>query len=44
METLAVDFFDFDSLPPLSEQRTNQRHLDEIRAHLHDPLRLAAFD
>lgn len=44
METLAVDFFDFDSLPPLSEQRTNQRHLDEIRAHLHDPLRPTAFD
>ena len=44
METSAVDFFDFDSLPPLSEQRTNQRHLDEIRAHLRDPLRPAAFD
>lgn len=43
-ETLAVDFFDFDSLPPLSEQRTNQRHLNEIRAHLRDPLRSAAFD
>jgi len=44
METSAVDFFDFDNLPPLSEQRTNQRHLDEIRAHLRDPLRPAAFD
>ncbi len=43
-ETLAVDFFDFDDLPPLSEQRTNQRHLDEIRAHLRDPLRPTAFD
>ncbi|NWG00525.1 MAG: NUDIX hydrolase N-terminal domain-containing protein [Thermoanaerobaculaceae bacterium] len=43
-ETLAVDFFAFDALPPLSEQRTNQRHLDEIRAHLADPLRPAAFD
>lgn len=24
-ETLAVDFFDFDHLPPLSQERTNQR-------------------
>jgi hypothetical protein len=44
METLEVDFFGFDDLPPLSEQRTNQRHLEEIRAHLRDPLRPAAFD
>ena len=44
METLEVGFFDFDDLPPLSEQRTNRRHLDEIRAHLRDPLRPAAFD
>ncbi len=43
-ETLEVGFFDFDDLPPLSEQRTNRRHLDEIRAHLRDPLRPAAFD
>ncbi|HCU68417.1 MAG TPA: NUDIX hydrolase [Desulfomicrobium sp.] len=43
-ETLEVGFFDFDDLPPLSEQRTNKRHLDEIRAHLRDPLRPAAFD
>lgn len=44
METLAVDFFDLHNLPPLSEQRTNQRHLEEVRAHLRDPLRPAAFD
>lgn len=44
METLEVGFFDFDELPPLSEQRTNQRHLDEVRAHLGDSLRPAAFD
>lgn len=44
METLDVGFFDFDDLPPLSEQRTNRRHLDEVRAHLRDPLRPAAFD
>lgn len=44
METLEVGFFDFDDLPPLSIQRTNQRHLEEVRAQLRDPLRPAAFD
>lgn len=44
LETLDVDFFDFDNLPALSMQRTNLRHLEEIRAHLSDPLRPAAFD
>ncbi len=44
LETLAVDFFDFDSLPPLSEFRTNRRHLDAILAHLGDVSRPAAFD
>lgn len=43
-ETLAADFFDFDALPELSSSRTNHRHLAEVRAHLRDPLRAAAFD
>lgn len=43
-ETLAVSFFSFDALPPLSSPRTDQRHLDEIYAHLTDPLRPTAFD
>jgi len=43
-ETSAVDFFDFDSLPPLSTDRTNDRHLKEVRAHLDDPRRPALFD
>jgi ADP-ribose pyrophosphatase YjhB (NUDIX family) len=43
-ETLAVDFFDFDDLPPLSTNRTNTRHLAEVLAHLADPDRPAAFD
>jgi ADP-ribose pyrophosphatase YjhB (NUDIX family) len=43
-ETLAVGFFDFDDLPPLSTNRTHERHLVEVRAHLQDPNRLAAFD
>jgi ADP-ribose pyrophosphatase YjhB (NUDIX family) len=43
-ETLAVDFFDFDDLPPLSSARTNRRHLAEVLAHLQDPHRPAVFD
>lgn len=43
-ETLDVGFFAFDNLPPLSQQRTNKRHLDEILAHLQDSLRPTLFD
>ncbi|MDH7598791.1 MAG: NUDIX hydrolase [Sedimentisphaerales bacterium] len=43
-ETLAADFFAFEDLPPLSIERTNPRHLAEVRAHLLDPNRPAAFD
>jgi ADP-ribose pyrophosphatase YjhB (NUDIX family) len=43
-ETLAVGFFPFDDLPPLSSNRTNERHLAEVRAHLQDPARPTAFD
>jgi ADP-ribose pyrophosphatase YjhB (NUDIX family) len=43
-ETLAVAFFDFDDLPPLSSNRTHGRHLAEVQAHLADPGRPAAFD
>jgi ADP-ribose pyrophosphatase YjhB (NUDIX family) len=43
-ETMAVDFFDFDKLPDLSQMRTNHKHLAEVRAHLADPCRPAAFD
>lgn len=43
-ETSAVGFFPFDALPPLSQQRTNRRHIDEILAHLADPARPTAFD
>jgi ADP-ribose pyrophosphatase YjhB (NUDIX family) len=44
IETLAVDFFDPNDLPPLSENRTNQRMLDEVFAHVADPLRLTHFE
>jgi ADP-ribose pyrophosphatase YjhB (NUDIX family) len=43
-ETLAVDFFDFHLLPPLSENRTNERHIEEIILHLEDEQRPALFD
>lgn len=43
-ETLAVDFFSFDDLPPLSLERTNERHLAEVLAHHQDRNRPAAFD
>jgi ADP-ribose pyrophosphatase YjhB (NUDIX family) len=43
-ETLDVQFYSFDELPPLSSPRTDPRHLLEIQAHLEDPTRMAAFD
>ena len=43
-ETISVGFFKFDDLPPLSLNRTNQRHLDEVVAHLRDPDRVTEFD
>jgi ADP-ribose pyrophosphatase YjhB (NUDIX family) len=43
-ETLAVDFFRFDDLPPLSTNRTHERHLSEVLAHIGDPNRPATFD
>ncbi|TVM33292.1 NUDIX hydrolase [Oceanidesulfovibrio marinus] len=43
-ETLDAAFFDFDDLPTLSENRTNAAHLAEVRKHLDDPGRPAAFD
>jgi ADP-ribose pyrophosphatase YjhB (NUDIX family) len=43
-ETLAVDFFGFDDLPPLSSERTHERHLHEVLAHLRDDHRPAAFE
>jgi hypothetical protein len=43
-ETLAVDFFDPDHLPPLSSYRTNEDMLGEVFAHVADPNRPTAFD
>jgi ADP-ribose pyrophosphatase YjhB (NUDIX family) len=43
-ETLAVDFFDPEDLPPLSLFRTDKDMLREVFAHVQDPLRPTAFD
>jgi ADP-ribose pyrophosphatase YjhB (NUDIX family) len=43
-ETMGVEFFDFDALPPLSENRTSMRHIDEVRMRLADENLPAAFD
>jgi ADP-ribose pyrophosphatase YjhB (NUDIX family) len=43
-ETLDARFYDFDALPELSSPRTDARHLEEIRAHLSEIARPAAFD
>jgi ADP-ribose pyrophosphatase YjhB (NUDIX family) len=43
-ETLAVDFFDLENLPPLSMYRTNENMLREVFAHVENPNRPTAFD
>lgn len=43
-ETMAVDFFDLNDLPPLSIHRTDEEMLREVFAHVKDPSRPTAFD
>jgi ADP-ribose pyrophosphatase YjhB (NUDIX family) len=43
-ETMDVAFFPFDDLPPLSIERTAERHLAEVLAHVNDKDRPVAFD
>ena len=43
-ETLAVDFFEPNGLPPLSTYRTNENMIQEVFAHVKDPGRPTAFD
>src|SRR5215211_2446085 len=43
-ETLAVDFFDSNQLPPLSIYRTNEGMIHEVFAHLQNLSRPTAFD
>lgn len=44
LETLAVDFFSFSQLPPLSQNRTNLRYLNDIQKHLKKPDCPTIFD
>jgi ADP-ribose pyrophosphatase YjhB (NUDIX family) len=43
-ETEDVSFFNFDELPQLSQNRTNAKHIDEIKLHLIDVNRPSFFD
>jgi ADP-ribose pyrophosphatase YjhB (NUDIX family) len=43
-ETDGVDFFAFEHLPPLSENRTSRHHLEIVRQHSLDPLLPTFFD
>lgn len=43
-ETLDVKFFPLDNLPPLSLNRTNEKHISEIKLHLSDKNRPTYFD
>ena len=43
-ETLAVDFFHFDNLPPLSSSRTNKRHINEVLKHIKNPKKNTYFE
>lgn len=43
-ETLEVDFFPRDAIPPLSEARTSLAQVHECFAHLDDPARPTRFD
>ncbi|MCX6081494.1 MAG: NUDIX hydrolase [Chloroflexi bacterium] len=44
IETLDVEFFGMDNLPPLSETRTNIRILNEVFAHYENPGRPTFFE
>ncbi|UCH66254.1 MAG: NUDIX hydrolase [Ignavibacterium sp.] len=43
-ETIDVKYFRFDELPPLSTNRTNINHIEEIKFHLEDSNRQTYFD
>ncbi|MBU0561066.1 MAG: NUDIX hydrolase [Bacteroidetes bacterium] len=43
-ETTEVGFFDFNQLPQLSSNRTNERHLNVIQEHLINNLMQTSFD
>jgi ADP-ribose pyrophosphatase YjhB (NUDIX family) len=43
-ETIDVGYFSFEELPPLSKNRTNNNHLEEVQLHLKDSNRQTYFD
>jgi ADP-ribose pyrophosphatase YjhB (NUDIX family) len=43
-ETIDVKYFNLEGLPPLSPNRTNDNHIEEIRLHLKDSKRETYFD
>jgi len=43
-ETLDAAFHPLEDPPPLSQNRTNTRHLEEVLAHTRDPERATSFD
>jgi ADP-ribose pyrophosphatase YjhB (NUDIX family) len=43
-ETSAADFFSFEDLPPLSRERTDMRHLEDVFEHLENPDSTVVFD
>jgi ADP-ribose pyrophosphatase YjhB (NUDIX family) len=43
-ETMDVGFFDRLSLPPLSDCRTNSRHIADVFGHCQDPAKQPIFD
>ena len=43
-ETEDVSFFNMNEIPPLSQSRTNVKHINEIKLHLDDDKRPAFFD
>jgi ADP-ribose pyrophosphatase YjhB (NUDIX family) len=44
VETEDVAFFNIDDLPPLSLNRTNMKHINDLKKHLKDDKRPALFD
>jgi hypothetical protein len=43
-ETLAVDYFRLDKLPPLSTERTNERYLRDVFVAVEKPGKQVFFD
>ena len=43
-ETIAVNYFDFDSLPELSTARTNKKHLKDILTNINNPTLPTIFE